>query len=77
LSIKDKQALNKIGINDARELLAYFITLNPMRFLQIKKHAPRLAEIYSQAKAVKENGWKFSLAEWINEVPENIEDFYK
>jgi predicted TIM-barrel fold metal-dependent hydrolase len=77
LSIKDKQALNKIGINDARELLAYFMTLNPMRFLQIKKHAPRLAEIYSQAKAVKENGWKFSLAEWINEVPENIEDFYK
>ena len=77
LALNDKSLLNSIGVNDSRELLAYFMTINPMRFLQIKQYAEKLEQIYYRHKDVRRNGWRFELSDWINKVPEKIEEFYK
>ena len=47
LALNDKSLLNSIGVNDSRELLAYFMTINPMRFLQIKQYAKTGADLLS------------------------------
>jgi len=77
LSIKDKQFLNKIGVNDPRELLAYFMTLNPMKFLKIKRHIPMLKAAFEKDPVASKRGLRFKLADWINNIPDKIEDFYK
>jgi predicted TIM-barrel fold metal-dependent hydrolase len=76
LSINDQELFKKIGIKNAHELLAYFMVLNPMRFLQLRKHVDKLAEAFGKIDSVKSRGAKFELKEWIDEVPETIEGFY-
>ncbi len=77
LAIDDDELFKSIGVKDARELLAYFMTINPMRFLQLKKHAGKLADAFNRDDSVISRGGKFELADWINEVPEAIADFPK
>ncbi len=77
LAINDKKYLNSINVNDPKELLAYFMVLNPIRFLQLKKVAPILSKYFYLDDRVIANKSKFELDEWINSVPEKIEDFYR
>jgi hypothetical protein len=73
ISIDDKDFLKNIGVKSSSELLAYFMVLNPMRFLGLKQIVPKLQEIFNKYHNGNES---FELNEWINSVPETIEDFY-
>jgi predicted TIM-barrel fold metal-dependent hydrolase len=77
MALKDKKFLQNIGINDPKELLAYFMVLNPMKFLQLKKRTPILAKYFKLDETVKKNHTPFELEEWVDSVPEKIEDFYQ
>jgi hypothetical protein len=77
LAINDTAFFKTIGVKDAHELLAYFMTINPMRFLKLKKHVGKLADAFNKDEMVIKRGGKFELADWINQVPETIADFYK
>jgi predicted TIM-barrel fold metal-dependent hydrolase len=77
LFLNEKEFLKSIGINDPKELLAYFMTLNPMRFMQLKKLAPKLSTIFYLDRSVLSRKLKFELDDWIKNVPDKIEDFYQ
>jgi hypothetical protein len=77
LSITDQQFFKQIGVENSRELLSYFMVINPLKFLQIKKHVKKLADAFYKNELVIKRQAKFALEEWINEVPDSIEGFYK
>jgi hypothetical protein len=77
LSLDDKKFLEKVEIREPRELLAYIMVLNPMRFLRLKKVVPLISKAFFRHKSAKKDGWKFEIEKWIESVPETMEDFYK
>ncbi|MBN1759878.1 MAG: type VI secretion system tube protein Hcp [Chitinispirillaceae bacterium] len=77
LSLNDKEFLEKVEIKGPQELLAYFMVLNPMRFLNLKKVAPMISKAFFTHKDAKKEGWKFEIDSWLETVPESIEELYK
>jgi hypothetical protein len=75
--LKNKKFLQNVGINDSKELLVYFMVLNPLKFLQLKKITPVLSRCYKLSSTVQNNNLPFELEEWIDSVPEKVEDFYQ
>jgi outer membrane protein OmpA-like peptidoglycan-associated protein len=73
--LDDKDMFSDLGIKNQYELLAYFSVLNPVRFLQLKKHCVKIAAAY-KANAKSEHS-EFALEKWISDAPEKISDLYK
>jgi hypothetical protein len=73
LQIGDQAFCESIGLTKAQDLLAYFLVLNPLRFLRLKDSAPAIKAAHHAVSS----GAAFELGEWLGSVPETIDGFYK
>jgi predicted TIM-barrel fold metal-dependent hydrolase len=76
LEINGADVLHKLRLKAPCELLGYFMVLNPVRFLRLRKVAPEMERIHSMIMPLT-GSRTFRLKQWLAMVPENIEKMYQ
>jgi hypothetical protein len=72
--LNDNELFKTIGIKNQYDLLAYFMVLNPMRFLRLKEISKSLQRIYN---ANPKRVGKFEIMSVIESIPDSIDGFHK